>query len=406
MRRNKSAIVIGGSLSGLLAALLLQRSGWTVEVFERVEKELAGRGAGIVAQPELIERLRDLGLDPADLGVHVTIRKLFDAEGRLVEETTCPQVLTAWERVYRLLHDAFPAQHYHQGKGLKGFTQSPDSITAHFHDGSSMQAELLVAADGIRSTVRQQVAPEVMPAYAGYCAWRSLLAEADMSPQTRADIFGVMAFGLPRGEQFLGYPVAGPDNDLTPGRRRYNVIWYRPADEILKLPWLLTDTTGVTHSISIPPPLIRAEAVAEMRAAAERLLAPQFREIVRLMNEPILQPIYDLETPHMAYGRVAIIGDAAFVARPHVGAGVAKAADDAAVLVESLRTMDSVDAALRQFEAARLPVGCRILVEARHLGAYLQASRTAEEEIKSAKHSIPQAVLAETARIDFLHEPF
>ena len=73
-----------------------------------------------------------------------------------------------------------------------------------------------------------------------------------------------------------------------------------------------------------------------MRAAAERLLAPQFRDVVRMIDEPILQPIYDLETPRMAFGRVAIIGDAAFVARPHVAAGVAKAADDAAALAAAL----------------------------------------------------------------------
>ena len=93
-----------------------------------------------------------------------------------------------------------------------------------------------------------------------------------------------------------------------------------------------------------------------MRAAAERLLAPQFREIVRMIDEPILQPIYDLETPRMAFGRVAIIGDAAFVARPHVAAGVAKAADDAAALVAAL-AVDDVAPALQRFEAARLPVG-------------------------------------------------
>ncbi len=146
-----------------------------------------------------------------------------------------------------------------------------------------------------------------------------------------------MTFTLPPGEQLLGYPVAGPDNDLRPGHRRYNVVWYRPADERTKLPWLLTDERGVTHAISIPPPLIRREAIAEMRAAAERLVGPQFRQVVRLMDEPILQPIYDLESPHMAFGRVAILGDAAFVARPHVAAGVSKAADDAAALAAALQ---------------------------------------------------------------------
>jgi 2-polyprenyl-6-methoxyphenol hydroxylase-like FAD-dependent oxidoreductase len=210
-----------------------------------------------------------------------------------------------------------------------------------------------------------------------------------------------MIFCLPPGEQFLGYPVAGPDNDLRPGHRRYNVVWYRPAEERTELQSLLTDETGVTHSISIPPPLIRRAAIAEMRAAAERLVAPQFRAIARLMDEPVLQPIYDLETPRMAFGRVAIIGDAAFVARPHVAAGVSKAADDAASLADAV-SADEIEPALRRFEATRLPVGRRIIERARHLGAYLQATRTREEQARSERHSNAAAVLAETAVLDFL----
>jgi 2-polyprenyl-6-methoxyphenol hydroxylase-like FAD-dependent oxidoreductase len=121
-----------------------------------------------------------------------------------------------------------------------------------------------------------------------------------------------------------------------------------------------------------------------------------------LIEEPILQPIYDLASPRLAFGRVAIVGDAAFVARPHVGAGVSKAADDAAALAAALET-DDVEDALRRFEQERLPQGNRIIERARHLGAYLQATQSAEERARSARHGIPQAVLAETAVLDFLN---
>ena len=93
------AVIIGGSMSGLLSALMLRRSGWTVDIYERVESELSGRGAGIVAQQELIERLRRLGLATDALGVQITTRKILDRQGRVTEEIRCPQVLTAWERV-------------------------------------------------------------------------------------------------------------------------------------------------------------------------------------------------------------------------------------------------------------------------------------------------------------------
>jgi len=397
------AIIVGGSMSGLLTGLLLRRAGWVVDIYERVDSELSGRGAGIVAQYELIERLRNLGLATDNLGVHITTRKILDAQGRLTHELECPQVLTAWERVYRLLRDAFPPAHYHRGRGVTKFTQDPSAVRAHFSDGEIIEADLLVGADGIRSTVRQHVLPEVAPRYAGYSAWRALIAEKAFPPSVHSELFEYMTFGLPCGEQFLGYPVAGPDNDLRPGHRRYNVVWYRPADESTKLQWLLTDERGVTHAISIPPPLIRREAITEMRADAERLVAPQFRQIVRLIEEPILQPIYDLESPRMAFGRVAVVGDAAFVARPHVAAGVSKAADDAAALAEALQKEIEVEAALKSFEAARLAQNHRIIERARHLGAYLQASRTQEEQARAGRHSTDAAVIAETAVLDFLY---
>jgi 2-polyprenyl-6-methoxyphenol hydroxylase-like FAD-dependent oxidoreductase len=400
----RRALVVGGSMSGLLAALLLRRAGFDVDVFERVESELSGRGAGIVAQPDLIERLRQLGIDATDLGVAITTRKILDASGALAGEVVCPQVLTAWERVYRALRDAFPAERYHRGRGVTGFEQTEASVVAHLSDGGAAEGDVLIGADGLRSSIRQQCLPELAPLYVGYVAWRALIAEAAFPADIHRDLFGTMTFHLPPGEQFLGYPVAGPDNDLRPGHRRYNVVWYRPAEEATELQRLLTDESGTRHEISIPPPLVRREAIAAMRAAAERLLPPQFRAVVRMIDEPILQPIYDLETPRMAFGRVAIIGDAAFVARPHVAAGVAKAADDAAVLASALagNSGDNVVAALKKFEAERLPVGRRIIERARHLGAYLQATQTAEERARSQRHGIPRAVLAETAVLDFL----
>jgi len=399
----KRAIIIGGSMSGLLSGLLLRRSGWDVDIYERVESELSGRGAGIVAQPELMQRLRRLGFETSGLGVQIGTRKILDAQGRITSTIACPQVATAWEKLYRLLRDAFPAEHYHRGRIFVNFTQTTDAVTAHFSDGETVSADVLVGADGIRSTVRQQCLPTVLPRYAGYSAWRALISEEAFPSAVHRELFEYMSFGLPPGEQFLGYPVAGPDDDLRPGHRRYNVIWYRPADEQTKLQWLLTDERGVTHPISIPPPLIRREAIAEMRDAAERLLAPQFRAVVRLFPEPMLQPIYDLESPRMVFGRVAVVGDAAFVARPHVGAGVSKASDDAGALADALVEEADVEAALKRFEAARLKENHRIIEWARHLGAYLQATQTREEQARAGQHSTDDAVIKETAVLDFLY---
>jgi 2-polyprenyl-6-methoxyphenol hydroxylase-like FAD-dependent oxidoreductase len=403
MSERRRALIVGGSMSGLLAALMLHRRGWDVDVFERVETELASRGAGILVQAELIAHLGALGFDVRQLGVALTTRKMLDAAGSVMHAIERPHLMAAWEHVYRVLREALPAHCYHRGRSLAAFTQDQDSVVAHFSDGGTAAGDMLIGADGLRSTVRQQCLPAVAPLYAGYVAWRAVLPEDTLPPAIHRDLFATMTFCLPPGEQFVAYPITGPNGDLRPRRRRYNVVWYRPADEAKALPALLTDDSGVTHAISIPPPLIPRAAIAEMRAAAERLLPPQFRAVVRLIEEPMLQPIYDLESPRLAFGRVAIVGDAAFVARPHVAAGVSKAADDAAALAAALDTDNNVEAALLRFEAERLPVGHKIIERARYLGAYLQATQSAEDRSHSARHGIPEVVLAETATIDFHH---
>jgi 2-polyprenyl-6-methoxyphenol hydroxylase-like FAD-dependent oxidoreductase len=399
----RRALVIGGSMSGLLAALMLLRRGWQADIYERVAGELAGRGAGIVAQPTLIAHLQALRLDTRALGVPIARRQLLDRPGEVTLTGHCPQIFTAWERVYRLLRDAFASAHYHRGRELASFAQTAGGIVAHFSDGGTAEGDVLIGADGLRSTVRPPCLPAIAPLYAGYVAWRAMLPEDALPPAIHRDLFDAMTFCLPPGEQWLGYPVAGPANDLRPGHRRYNIIWYRPAEEATELAFLLTDEHGVRHELSIPPPLIRREAVAAMRAAAEQLLAPQCRALVRLIDEPLLQPIYDLASPRLAFGRIALVGDAACVARPHVGAGVSKAADDAAALADALAD-DDVELALRRYEAQRLPVNNRIIERARHLGAYLQATQSEAERTRSARHGIPQAVLDETALVDFLVE--
>ena len=137
-------------MSGLFAGLMLRAAGWQVDIYEKVEGQLSGRGAGIVAQPEILTALNALGLDTRELGVAVAKRRLFASSGQMVLETECPQVMTAWERVYRILHDAFPAQHYHQGWSLRAVDQFPDRVTAIFANGETVSADVLIGADGIR----------------------------------------------------------------------------------------------------------------------------------------------------------------------------------------------------------------------------------------------------------------
>lgn len=391
--------IVGGSLGGLFAANLLHRAGWDVRVYERSADELAGRGAGIVTHPELFRALEQCGVPIDDsLGVRVASRVTLAPDGSVLGRLDMPQVLTAWGRLYEVLHRALPPGLYANGVNVVGVEDRPDGALLRFKDGRSEPADLVVAADGIRSTLRQQLLPSVVPGYAGYIAWRGLVEERDLSPATREVIFDKFSFCLPPREQMLGYPVAGLGNSVAAGERRFNFVWYRPAAQDAELVDLLTDAQGRRFEGGIAPQSIRSDVILALREAAERVLAPQFAEVIRHTAQPFFQPIFDLASPQLAFGHTALLGDAAFVARPHCGMGVTKAAGDAMALVRALQASASVPQALQAYAAERVSFGMAVVNHARHLGAYMQAQiRTAAEREMAERYRTPEAVMRETA---------
>ncbi|MGH8635263.1 MAG: FAD binding domain-containing protein [Burkholderiales bacterium] len=398
----RRALVIGGSIGGLFAANWLRAIGWDVTVFERVDDDLAGRGAGIGTHEELRAVIRRLGLTVDEsIGVWVHTRICLDRSGRVTHEIATSQLQSSWARIYRLLKDAFPAADYRFGMGLERIELVAGSVTAIFADGSRATGELLVGADGVRSTVRELLLPEAQPRYAGYVAWRGLVDERAF-PEEHRTLFGRYSMCLPEGEMMLAYPVPGRNNETIPGRRGYNHIWYRPTDFDEALPRLCTDAGGRCHGISIPPPLIRPEVTARIKAEARELLAPQIAAVVDRTDQLFFQAIFDLETPRMALGRVALLGDAAFVARPHVGAGVTKAALDAECLAREIRAANGdLDAALARYERERRLFGSRIVARARRLGAYIEAQlKPPAERTEAERQPPPEYLMREIGTIN------
>ena len=367
------ALVIGGSLGGLLAANLLRRAGWHAVVFERNEDDLTGRGVGLGTHPQLITVLRRAGIAfDETMGIKVPKVVCLDRAGNIVLEQPSARTMSAWSRLYRALRAALPAHDYRLGKKLRRVEQDSGGVSAIFEDGTRERGDLLIGADGIRSTVREQFLPQAQPHYAGYVAWRAVLDESRLPRQAHREIFELYAFCLPEGEQLLGYPVPGHDGDTVPGRRRYNIVWYRPAGS-LELDDMCTDASGQLHTGGIAPSLIRSEVIARVKTDAEALLAPQLAEIF-LRSEPFFQPIFDLESPALAFGRVVLTGDAAFVVRPHVGAGATKAAIDATVLADCVsRAGEDIPSGLARFESEQMPFGRDMVALSRQQGAYLSA---------------------------------
>lgn len=390
------ALVIGGSLGGLFAANLLLELGWEVEVCERVGDDLASRGAGIGTHAELLAVLARLGIALDErLGVPVGDRVCVDREGRELYRMYWGHTMSAWANIYRPLKDRFPAARYRFAKVFSGFEDRGKKAVCHFADGTAAEADLLVGADGLRSAVRAQLFPGVEPLYPGYVAWRAMVDETTLPSRLRDWLGNRYWFVLPEGEMMLCYPV--PAKDAARGGRDWNIVWYRPV----ALPLLedfCTDATGRRHPLAaMPPPLIREDVVAGLKADARALLAPPLAELLE-HSQPFFQAIFDIESPSLAVGRVVLLGDAGFVARPHVGMGVTKAALDALCLFNSLKKSNDLEKSLKRYETLRGEFGRRCVARARRLGAYIEARSRPELPWTAAQlDQSPQRVLRETA---------
>ncbi len=394
------ALVIGGSLGGLAAALLLRRIGWRVDLYERSREELSSRGAGILTHPELLAALDAGGVGSHDVGVPIGGRVTFNLDGSVAGVHDLPQLTSSWDVLYRRLRGGLPDESCHPGCPLVGLEARPDGATALFGDGGRADGDLIVGCDGVRSTVREQVAPETRAHYAGYVAWRGMVPEREASDSTRDALADRLSFCLPPGEQFLSYPVAGEGGRLELGDRRLNWVWYRPAAGAA-FDALFTDPDGVRHDVSMPPGRVSPGSVAAMRADARRL-PPAYRELVALTPQPFLQAIYDLDSSEIAFGRAIVMGDAAFVARPHTGFGVTKAVGDAVALADALDASGGdIDAGIAAWRAERLPFGHGMVARGRQLGRLLDMGR-AHPEVDPFGHErhVSASVMIETGISD------
>jgi 2-polyprenyl-6-methoxyphenol hydroxylase-like FAD-dependent oxidoreductase len=363
-------VIAGGSMAGLFAAALLRRGGHDVHVYERSISGLEGRGAGLVAQREVFDLLRIIGRDEAArLGVVARERITFARDGAVTSIDATPQMQVSWDHLYIAVRMQVSDDAYHLGRGTVAAGQEDDDAWLDLEDGNRIHADLVIGADGIGSAVRRSMLPQDGgPSYAGYVAWRALVPERLLSA-TAADMLSErFAFYHMPGGQALGYTVAGAQGELTPGERRYNAVWYRTTPD---LPATLTDRAGRVHPYSLPPGGVRPQAAHELLAAAHDLLPPPFADAFAAEPRPFVQAIFDMETPRMVDRRIALIGDAAFVARPHTAMGVAKAAGDAIALARAVGLGWTQDAR-SAFQRDRLDAGAAIVAYGRRLGASLR----------------------------------
>jgi len=374
-----SVQIVGGSLGGLTAACLLRDAGHDVTVFERSSRQLEQRGAGIGFLPAtyryLVERA---GVDLERISVATDRIRYLARDGSIVSDRRHRYLFSSWNTVYRELRAAYGSSPYLLAHELVDLEQDADRVVGRYANGVTRRSDLLVAADGVGSLVRHRLRPDARRRYAGYVAWRGMVPESDLDPGLVAALGDAITYHVFANSHILVYPIPDADGSVEVGSRLVNFVWYRNYLEGGDLDDLTTDRDGVRRDLSVPPGHLAPRHVAEARAVAAARLPTMLAEVVHAVEHPFVQTIHDIEVDRMAFGRVCLLGDAAFAVRPHAAAGTAKAADDGWKLADALDRAPDLSTALAAWETGQLELGRALLERTRAIGARSQVTNTWE----------------------------
>ncbi|WP_426419726.1 hypothetical protein [Bradyrhizobium genosp. A] len=354
---NFTVTIAGGSVAGLCNAITLRKLGATVSVHERMPGPMIARGAGIVVQNELIQLLNENGAGPLPFTT-CRGRRYLDPEGGDGVLQQMPQEFTSWEAIHAALRATIPDECYRAGSEVVTVSQTGSKVSATLGDGSTVESDLFVAADGSGSAIRRKMLPDIGARYAGYVAWRGTLDEGNVPPDLLPFFDDLFTFSEARsGGHMLAYFIPGSDGAVEKGSRRLNWVWYTHVG-LADLTNALTDKNGGRHRSSLPRGTTPERTIADLRARASREIHPKMAALVSETPDPFLQTILDVTVPKTQFGRVLLTGDAAFVVRPHTAGGTAKAAYEASVLARALKSARSnVDVALQSTEQLQLEYG-------------------------------------------------
>lgn len=371
----KNIIIVGGSLGGLFMGVALKRlcQNLNIRILERNPTPLLqDQGAGVVAGPEVQQFFKKFDLTNTPLTVTSHQRLYLDKKGDIINHEEKEQQMTSWDLLYHLLrtnYDGVESEYakvppgdsqahvsYEYGCTITG-VEAPDQTSSttldmskpvkvhvkhHSGETTTADADLVIAADGPSSKIRESYLPEIKRTYAGYVAWRGTIAE-DQASQAARDVF-VEKFPFYHTEhnQILAYTIPGKHGTTEPGKRLLNWVWYvnYPEDSPEHVD-IMTDNDGKRHHITLPAGGVRDDVWASLKVYARSTLAPQFAELVEKTEVPFIQAITDVISPSaiLDSGRVLLIGDALAGLRPHTAMSTSQAAMDAMSLAEAIRNV-------------------------------------------------------------------
>jgi len=360
--------IVGGSIAGCSAAILLGRQGHTVRVFERSRGGLVGRGGGIGTPGPVLESLMQQDVIDSDFPhlsgstmPFIVRTSAHEREGYTPWEMPLNLKLFHWSALWNNLRKRVPDEIYHRGyEVVNAEANGAESVTLQFGDASEANFDLVLFADGYQSLGRQLLFPKVDLNYRGYMLWRGLLTEREMddSAPLGSKVTRLAYTSLPG--HLVVYLVPAQDGSIEPGNRIFNWAAYIPLPEA-ELPEFMVGRDGISHSGTIPPGKMRLAEEDRLKQLMYDNLPTYYSDILAKTQNSYVQLIYTVRLPAYHLGRICVIGDAGVVVQPFTGSGVFKGYNNVKDLLLTLNTSETLDDALQRWGNEQVRIGDRLL---------------------------------------------
>jgi 2-polyprenyl-6-methoxyphenol hydroxylase-like FAD-dependent oxidoreductase len=361
--------IVGGSIAGCTAAILLRKEGHRVSIFERSGTTLVGRGGGIGTLPELLDQLIREGILSENFPFFsignmpfVGKNNRYEPYGRTAWAMPMNLCVFHWQTLWNDLRSKVPDEIYHAGvEVIHAVPTSDDKVFVTSSNGRKEKFDLILFADGYNSFGRKLLFPDVSLKYRDYILWRGLLPESDMPAE------GILKNTLPRlsyaespGHMVIYY-IPSHQGSVRKGDRIFNWAAYIPV-QTEALEDLMKDPSGTLWRGTLPPGKMRKEKENELKDFLARNIPSYYAELVNKTQNSYVQVIYTLDLQSYYRDKMCLIGDAGMVIQPFTGSGVFKGYHNVADLITHLKEEKSFHKALEQWSDHQIQKG-KILLE-------------------------------------------
>ncbi|TVY83893.1 2,6-dihydroxypyridine 3-monooxygenase [Lachnellula suecica] len=346
-----TVVVVGGSLSGLFHAIVLKHLGHNVHVLEKSSQTLLeSQAAGLNAGPD-VQKLIDLYIkSETPYGMPGALVEIVDREGVVINSfpPNATTNLTTWRILYNilkshLLGEATTLATYETEKLVGEVNYDGEMVSVSYTDiktgvSDVRHADLVIAADGGHSSIREGVIPDSSPEYVGYVTWRGAVPEPLLCEASRSFLSNRVFMLRAEHGFILSYHVPSDNGSLKPGECQFIWAWYEKLDEHSDdFNENFTDISGKRHFTTVPRGKMQPK-VWEKRQECGNSLNPPFAELLEKTSDPFVSAIRERQSPKSVFydGKLLLVGDAFALFRPHLGSSTNQAAMQALGLAEVL----------------------------------------------------------------------